>query len=150
MPEYFPWTEYKMSSVLRHVAQIPSRVKYFLVTDEEVATGDVPETGAFSMDAGNYAVVGSMISIAAFNALGSSSRIDVDPSPGAFDDGALLKDMGRQITIFDGTVAGQPHIAVYREVQRVNGTATAPAWNSTLFVKVWAADGTNVGVIRTG
>jgi hypothetical protein len=62
--------------------------------------------------------------------------------------------MGRQITIYDDTTSA--HVAIYREVQVVNGADTegvggsSPAWGSNYFVKVWSANGLGVAVVRTG
>jgi hypothetical protein len=139
-----------MSSVLRSYAQIPATVKYFIYGNDAVA-GDMPTGSATILAAGDYAEIGSMISLADFTALTTVIQTPSDLAPGA-----LLKDMGRQITFYDGTVAGKPHVAVYREVQRVNGSdsegvgGAAGVWGSTYFVKVWSADGTGVNVFRTG
>jgi hypothetical protein len=145
-----------MSSVLRHVAQIPSRVKFFVVVDESGASSEVPASPAFALAAGDYATIGSMVSQTRFADLSDASLITVTLSPSIVT-GNLLKDMGRQITIYNANIAGHPHVAVYREVQIVNGLDTegvsgtaATGWNSTIFVKVWAADGQNVNVVRTG
>jgi hypothetical protein len=34
----------------------------------------------------------------------------------------LLKDLGRKIVIYNSDISGNPHIAVMRQVMRVNGT----------------------------
>jgi hypothetical protein len=136
-----------MSSVTRSFAQIPPTVKYFLVTNT-IAGGSVPVTGGFELITGSYADIGAMISDADFAALISAGTINITAAPTDLAVGILLKDMGRQVTIYDD-VAGSPHLAVYREVQIV-GTTASPDWNSRFFVKVWAVDGANVDVVRTG
>jgi hypothetical protein len=134
--------------MLRTYAQIPARAKYFLY-DGDLALIDenVPATSIFTLPVGSYADLTSMATAAEVNA---TSGFDSDVTPAT----NLLKDMGRQITIYDATT--HLHLAVYRQVQVVNGIASegvggsAPAWGSNYFVKVWAADGQGVAVIRTG
>jgi hypothetical protein len=136
-----------MSSTLRSYAQIPARAKYFLwnVGDQETDQ-DVPVTSIFTLPVGAYADLTSMATAAAVNAVA-----ETDPSLPQ----GLLKDMGRQITIYDPDT--KLHLAVYREVQLVDGVASegvsgsaANGWNSTYFVKVWDAAGAGVNVARTG
>lgn len=135
-----------MSSALRTYAQIPARVKYFLWLNNDPSLSPIPEASAFQLNAGDYAAIGSM---AAADAI-----VPVTTRPFAALDSALLKDMGRQITIVDADT--KAHLAVYREVQIVDGVGSegvggsAPEWESTYFVKVWSADGAGVEVVRTG
>jgi len=136
-----------MSSATRSFAQIPPTVKYFLVTGTIAGSG-VPAASAFELTTGSYADIGAMISDADFLALLSATTISIDDTPTDLAVGTLLKDMGRQVTIYDN-VAGSPHLAVYREVQIVGPTAS-PDWNSRFFVKVWDVNGANVVVVRTG
>lgn len=73
----------------------------------------------------------------------------------AVDQGKLLKDMGRSMTIVD---ASGKHLALFREVQRVNGSDTEgvgpagvdDAAYGTFFIKTWSADGNGVIVARLG
>jgi hypothetical protein len=136
-----------MSSALRSYAQIPSRAKYFLwgLGDQETDVS-VPTTSIFTLPVGAYAELTSMATAAAVNDVAN-----IDPSLPQ----GLLKDMGRQITIYDPDT--KLHRAVYREVQVVDGVASegvggsaANGWNSTYFVKVWDAAGAGVNVARTG
>jgi hypothetical protein len=137
-----------MSSVLRAYAQIPARAKYFLYdSGSAVSDESVPTTSIFSLNPGAYAELTSMATAAEVNdAPGFNS--DFTPAQN------LLKDMGRQITIYDPNTSA--HLAVYREVQVVDGIGsegvggTANAWQSNIFVKVWSADGQGVVVMRTG
>ena len=136
-----------MSSATRSFAQIPARVKYFLF-DSTAATSDepVPTTSIFTLPVGTYADLTSMATAEEVNDVANT-----DPS---FPATNLLKDMGRQITIYDPATSA--HLAIYREVQVVNGVGSegvggsAPDWQSNYFVKVWSADGEGVVVMRTG
>lgn len=130
---------------MRTFSQIPVRTKYFLTLEAYVPN---PPTGVSYDDPAIVFPNGYPGAILEDGALG------VVEYPG-FDAGVLLKDLGRQVVIVD---ASANHLAVYREVQRVNGPATegvgAPVGvdgpYGTFFVKVWAADGSNVLVARTG
>lgn len=131
---------------MRKFSQIPVRTKYFLTL--EAYEPAPPAEGITYDDPALVFPAGYPGPIVEDGALG------VVAYPG-FDAGVLLKDMGRQVVIVD---AMANHLAVYREVQRVNGAATegvgAPVGvdgpYGTFFVKVWAADGSNVLVARTG
>ncbi len=133
--------------MLRTYAQIPARAKYFLYNDGIDVPGTVPTTSIFTLPEGSYADLTSMATATAVNAV-------VGIVTGVAPATNILKDMGRQITIYDPTT--HLHLAVYRQVQVVDGIATegvggsAPAWGSNYFVKVWSADGQGVAVIRTG
>lgn len=133
--------------MLRAYAQIPARAKYFMYAAGTDVSGNVPATSIFTLPVGSYADLTSMATATEVNAI-PGFVTDVTPATG------LLKDMGRQITIYDPTT--RLHVAVYRQVQVVDGIASegvggsTPAWGSNYFVKVWAADGLGVAVIRTG
>jgi hypothetical protein len=139
-----------MTSVLRAYSQIPVRAKYLLaVSDLSGSIGAAPsDKGAFTLPAGEFL---NMTSIAEDGDIVSAGYAGFDISSGM-----LFKDMGRQITIFDRSVQGLPHLAVFRQVQLVSGPASegvggaAPAFGANIYVKVWAADGQNVVVVRTG
>ena len=126
-----------MSSALKKWGQIDSRIKYF------IATGDVSGytlTIALTdhvTDASENAVFTSEVRIATA--------------------GKLLKDLGRMITVYDDTITGYPHTAIYRQVQVVNGATTGgvsgsgPNGFNSYWIKVWSASGTeNAPVARTG
>jgi hypothetical protein len=128
---------------MRSFSQIGARVGYFLAT-ANVNGGGVGAEGDdaainFPTYPGAYVVAG------------------ITPVPYvSLTQGELLKDMGRQVTYVD---ASNNHIAVYRQVQRVNGPTTegvGPKVDAddgiygTLYVRVWGADGGNVKVVRTG
>jgi len=44
-------------------------------------------------------------------------------TPATFTSGNLLKDLGRQITVYDPTTPGSAHIALFRQVMQVIGPA---------------------------
>lgn len=139
-----------MTSVLRAYSQIPVRAKYLLaVSDLSGSIGAEPsDKGAFTLPAGEFLTLTSIAENADISGAGYAG-FDISS-------GMLFKDMGRQITIFDRSVQGIPHLAVFRQVQLVNGSGSegvedaAPAFGANIFVKVWAADGQNVVVVRTG
>ncbi len=140
-----------MTSVLRTYSQIPVRTKYLLAVDDASGGGEVSPSdhAAFTLAAGEFLNLSSI-----------AENADVAAATGfadyALTKGMLFKDMGRQITIFDNGVAGAPHLAIFRQVQVVNGAGSegvvdsAPAFGANIYVKVWAADGNNVAVVRTG
>lgn len=135
-----------MSSTLRKFSQIPVRIKYFLTLAEY---DPAPPAEGVSYDDPALVFPGGYPGpIVGDGALG------IVDYPG-FAAGVLLKDLGRQVVIVDSM---DRHIAVYREVQRVNGSGSEGVGPQvspdgpygTFFVKVWAADGSNVLVARTG
>lgn len=135
-----------MASTMRSFSQIGARTGYFLVlsdypADEGFISYAEDSTLAFPSYPGAYIVDGSL-------------GVLQYPS---LTQGELLKDLGRQVTIVNN--AGV-HLAVFREVQRVNGAATEGVGPQvfpdgpygTFYVNVWAAAGTPgvVKVVRTG
>jgi hypothetical protein len=141
-----------MSSVLKSYSQIPVRAKYLIGIAAAAAEGEgVGANGvsAFSLAPGEHVNVESLaVAAAVEDAAGYSEAVTV----GA---GKLFKDMGRQITVLGTDDA--THIAVYRQVQVVDGPTTegvgggdANGFNANIYLRVWAADGLNVVVARTG
>ena len=138
-----------MSSVLKSYSQIPVRAKYLIViVDSNGGLEGVGNDGvsAFSLDPGVLHDLGSMALAGVVEDESTISFLRV---------GDLFKDLGRQITILD--TDGATHLAVYRQVQLVDGPATegvgggdANGFNANIFLRVWAADGKNVVVVRTG
>ena len=61
--------------------------------------------------------------------------------------GRLYRDMGKTVTRVN---AAGLAIERYRLVQRVNNAGTEGVQNSTVYIKVWAADGADVVVARLG
>jgi hypothetical protein len=133
-------------SALRAPSQIGPRIKYLLT----IAAYDPPEPEG-DIDPGDSALTFDNGYPGAVVVEGSVVANYVD-----FAAGELLKDLGRQITLVDS--AGK-HLALYREVQRVNGASTegvgglvdpADGPYGTFFVEVWSADGQGVKVVRVG
>ena len=95
-----------MTSVLKRYAQMDPRTQYFLALDS------VP----------CYVDNSTSINISRL-----MTRSDVStafllmPVPAAYPVGSLLKDLGRQITVYDPAIPGSPHIAIFRHVMLVNG-----------------------------
>lgn len=138
-------------SAMRSFSQIPVRTAFFITTDSNVEL-----TAAINYDDPGLLFPG-----------GYPGPIVVDGSIGpvptplpVFSAGTLLKDLGRSTTIVD--TAGR-HLAVYREVQRVNSATnegvgaagTNDGIYGTFFVKTWSADATSphansVRVVRVG
>ena len=141
-----------MSSVLKSYSQIPVRAKYLI----GIAAAAAQKTGvgangvsAFSLAPGEHINVESLAMAADVTAAASYSG---SVAVGA---GKLFKDMGRQITVLDTDDA--THLAVYRQVQIVDGAANegvggdeSNGFNANIYLRVWAADGLNVVVARTG
>jgi hypothetical protein len=141
-------------SAIRSIAQIPASIKYLEAVVGSSAFDDdvLAEYPAFSLDgtAADLGAVGSIVlnSTADANLANVSAVIFGDEN--TYGVGTLFKDLGRQLLIKD---AADNHLALFRQVQYVNGEegvgGVPPVWNC-LFVKVWAADGLNVCVARTG
>jgi hypothetical protein len=142
-----------MSSVLRTFSQIPVRAKYLLVAastgGNAVITGDASQVSAFTLAAGAFLTVTSVATVAdVSDGAGYAIVTDISGS-----NGILYKDLGRQITIYDP--ADHAHLAVFRQVQAIDGAETEGVCNAAdycaqTFVKVWGADGLGVVVVRTG
>ena len=134
-------------SAMRSFSQIPVRSKFFITTGTNVQV-----TEATDYDDPALMFPGGYPGPTLLNgSIGNITLPVVTP-------GTLLKDMGRSTTVVD---AAGNHLAVYREVQRVNGSGSegvgAAGLNEgaygTFFVKVWSADNSapnNVIVARLG
>ena len=55
------------------------------------------------------------------NATNTNGTFDIESLIPA---GSLLKDLGRQITVYDSAQVGYPHVAVFRQVLYINQTAS--------------------------
>jgi hypothetical protein len=135
-----------MASAQRALSQIPPRVQYLRAIQSYTPT----EPEGF-IDPGDDAITFSN---------GFTTTIILEESLSvnyvAFAAGDLLKDLGREVAVVNAEGA---HMARYREVQRVNGPSTEgvdgpvdpqDSAYGCFFVKVWAADGSGVKVVRTG
>lgn len=135
-----------MSSVLRRPAQIPARIPYFVVV------GNIDSEEGYTLSQAPILDLSGATTLSGLNTF-----VNVDDMATYFTavtdetlEGKLLKDLGQEIIIVDDA---SNHVARYRNVLRVNGGSTegiATVGGGNLLVRVWAADGTNVFVARTG
>jgi hypothetical protein len=97
-----------MTSVLRRYAQIEPRTQFFYVLGEISGyintSTSIPTSSLMSLQDVNSAFLGQ-----------------VQFPPSVIYPFTLLKDLGRQITVFDPTIVGSPHVALFRQVMIVNG-----------------------------
>ena len=130
-----------MASTLRTVAQIPARIKYLVA----IATVDT-SSNTLTADAcfGFSCPVSNIPSTSVTTATTVTNSAHWD-----YVAGTLMKDLGRQLVIYDNTTGA--HLAVFRQVQEVNGVEGVPGdYGTAYFVKVWSSTGSGVGVARTG
>jgi len=118
----------EMTSVIRRVAQLEPRTQYFYGSD----------------------VSGYVLNLAA--GIDISPVMEMTSFSTAFPTsiqlaGPLLKDLGRQITVYNNTtpgVVGSPHIAVFRQVMDVKGrntegvTSPQPTPPTIAYICTWA------------
>jgi hypothetical protein len=102
-----------MTSVLRRYAQIDPRSAFFIVLESPLTTWTVDASGSSS----------SLMSFTQF-----TSNLTEGTFGGEEDlliMGNLLKDLGRQITVYDDTIPGYPHVAIFRQVLYIDNTQTS-------------------------
>jgi len=140
-----------MSSATSSFAQVSRRTKFLLT---------VADISGYVID-GLNSTMATSVELESFTAL---SKVSILPN-------TLLKDLGRQIVLYDDETAGtkSPHIATFRQVQLVKGDLTegvsgyAPglfdgqttdpeSYYNTCYVCVSSEDQTAypVRVVRTG
>lgn len=156
----FPWPKQKMSTQLRRIAQspvpTPARSRFFLAIDALSGC-------ATSLCNPSLSEVVYLNNDGSFESVMTTTEFNDNFTEGAgqlsvIEAGALLKDLGREVNVIG---ADGNRLSKYRQVQIVNGTgsegvggtagtAAPDPWNSNLFVRVWAADGNSVNVVRTG
>jgi hypothetical protein len=130
-----------MSSVIRHIAQIPVRTEFFLVLQDASAGLSVSVSSAFTLDNPWPTPIGTNVV--------SASDLDDNATPVALTRGALYRDLGRQVVLSDPDTGA--HLAQYRAALLVNGDDSEGVGAFTeVFLRVWASDGTGVKVARTG
>jgi len=127
-----------MTSVLRRFAQIEPRIAFFTVLDD--VTGYTLDVSGSSSP---------VMTNTAFNAAFTDT-------PSLFGLGWLLKDLGRQITVYDPTTPGSAHVAIFRQVMQVRGAPGNEGISSNIaYICTWE-DGSGVygyapaPVARTG
>ena len=141
-------------SALRSLSQIPASIKYLVARiDSTVYNSNILATyPAFAITGSVEDIGGSIVDSTTVNQHLTNITGVTFGTGDTYSIGTQFKDLGRQFLIVD---ADDNHLALFRQVQRVLGIDTegvggvAPSWNC-LFVKVWAADGANVCVVRTG
>lgn len=151
-----------MSSVLSAYGQLPTQSKYFIATNTNsaaVSTSTIPSDpsiAAFSLGAllGPIALGPGDVTIDTVITATSGYTTE------QITQGTLFRDLGRKVVICDQLGAGATQLAIYRQMQQVNGPLTEgnPGPNGlgtypTIYVKVWSADGSDpdsVCVARTG
>lgn len=134
-----------MSSVLRAFDQTPSRVKYFLVTGSFDPEGTVPIVTAAALDLSGATTIASLNT---FVNQADMATYFIQMTNGY--NNRLLKDLGQEIIIVNNV--GQ-YVARYRHALLLGNAAAEGVDNvpgTSFLVRVWAADGTNVQVARTG
>jgi len=121
-----------MTSVLSNYRQIDARVKFF------------------------YTLGGAVL----YKFTDPISRVQVESAAGTEHPAGttttssvtLLKDLGREIHVFNKTGSGADKVAIWRQVQPQNGVATegVPVGNIVFWVKTWSAALDDVSVVRVG
>jgi hypothetical protein len=124
-------------------SQLEVRTKYFIATanydpeEEEGVANPTPDDPAITFDA----YPGPLV-------------IGTIPTVGyvGFSKCDLFRDMGQQVIFVDPVT--YEHLSVYRRVQKVDGVNSEGVSGITvdnqIYLRVWAKDGTNVRVARTG
>lgn len=128
-----------MSSNLKSLAQIGSRIKYLLAVFSTQVRGQTIS--------GNSCVSFPSADVTPGSVVRDSD--DIDFTGVNVSAGTLYKDLGREIYVYDDNSS---RVAVFRQVQLVSGPATegVPIPDDILYVKTWSADGAGVVVARTG
>jgi len=111
-------------------------------------------TSSYAQIAGRTKLLQAVADVSGYVVNGLESVTTVDPS--TLSSGvkilgnSLLEDLGREIVVYS-TVDGL-HKAVYRQVLPLNGEYTEGVGGpiAPLYVKVFAANGSGVRVVRTG
>lgn len=122
-----------MTSVLSSYRQIDARVKFFY------------DLGAIIY---NFTDPTSRVQVE--SAAGSEVPAGTVAMPSVTS--SLLKDLGREVHVFNKTGSGAVKVAIWRQVQPQNGVATegVPVGNVVYWVKTWSAALADVQVVRVG
>lgn len=114
-----------MTSALRHYSLIDMRTRNYIVIAD--CSGYVLNEG-FSCS--------SLMELTDFNDA-------FDPVEESLSAGFLLKDLGRQITVYDNTtsgIVGSPHVAIFRQVMVMYGLDTEginTTGINTFYICIW-------------
>lgn len=93
-----------MTSVLRKYSLIDQRFRNFVV---------IADCSGWTLDSG--ASSSSLMEVSAFVDSFTSATIGLSQ-------GYQLRDLGRQITVYNGSITGSPHIAIFRQMRVENGS----------------------------
>ena len=136
-----------MASVLRSYSQIPARTKFLLVVNDGTDISGTPPPSDDTVVAFDTSstLVGTFFVDADIS--GATGYTPYDGN--TITAGQLYRDLGKQITIVD---ANNNHLAYFRLVRRQNSVANEGInlADSNIWMKVWAASGNGVAVVRTG
>ena len=148
-----------MSSAMRATAfaQVPERTKFFKCIE---STGlDYVTDASMNVFLDNIVSAGGSVE-GTINVVAKSVSTVIDPVPAPVTDvtlaGAVVRDLGRQISVY-ATNGGGAHLhLVYRQVQLQNSATTegvsgaAGVWGSH-WVLTWSADGADIiQLVRLG
>lgn len=124
-----------MSSALRSFSQIPVRSK-FLIALADISGNDL--SGDSIVDGASWPY--SADSIVDVSQLADLTQVSATK-------GDLFRDLGRQITVVNGSA----HVALYREAMPMkNALNEGVDGNASVWLRVWAANGSGVNVARLG
>jgi hypothetical protein len=141
-----------MSSMLRHHVSLSQRTGYLLT----VLGNTVDPSGSrlsssncclFQVNSGTFGPSDQIQDISAADIL---TLVDLDVSAGA-----LYKDLGRSLYVYETLGQGANLLCVFRQVLPVNGPATegipsASITQYSYYLKTWSSDGSGVIAVRTG
>jgi hypothetical protein len=128
-----------MSSALTKLSQIPVRSKFLIVLRTLAGTQfEADVAAAFTLDGVWGVDVGTIATADALNPVAAPTTITL---------GNLYRDLGRQIMVVNATGG---HQALFREAIQQNSVANEGVMNAPIWLCVWRADGSEVGVARTG
>jgi hypothetical protein len=121
-----------MTSVLRHYAQTDPKTGFFIVL-----SASIPVWRDISGQTSH-----SVMDISGFQAAFTPGTVSTAAS-------TLLKDLGRQIVIYNSNIPTNPHVAIMRQVMLVNGTniegiSDVPPFASNLYYICTWNDGFNI------
>ena len=123
--------------MLRSLSQISVRSKFLIaVADSSRGSSDATSSAILlNVDGG-------------FETIMSADEVNANFGAASFSKGDLFRDLGRQVMVVDAAGA---HLALYREAMPQNNVAAeGVVLDSSVWLRVWAADGTVVGVARLG
>lgn len=124
-----------MTSVLRRYAQLEPRTKYFTV---------LADCAGYTLN--SNALSSPLMDVSSFVATYTNTVTFTYPT-------GQLQDLGRSITVYDSTITGSPHIAVFRQVMLVNGPGLEGISGVRAYICTWSDGNTTyeaASVARVG